>query len=47
MIISCVISEDENVRLSGVKFYNHEQRDDFIEDLSVVINNGESLEKQI
>lgn len=42
-----IISEDENVRLSGVKFYNHEQRDDFIEDLSVVINDGESLEKQI
>lgn len=42
-----IIGEDENVRLSGVKFYNETQRDDFIEDLSVVVNNGESLEKTI
>lgn len=42
-----IISEDENVRLSGVKFFNETQRDDFIEDLSIVVNDGEILEKTI
>ena len=42
-----IISEDENIRLSGVKFFNHELRDSFIDDLSHVANDGESLEKRI
>lgn len=42
-----ILGEDENVRLSGVKFFNELQRDDFIEDLSEVVNDGESLEKLI
>lgn len=42
-----IMGEDENVRLSGVKFYNEIQRDDFIEDLSIVVNDGENLEKTI
>lgn len=42
-----ILGEDENVRLSGVKFFNELQRDDFIEDLSEVVNDGENLEKLI
>ncbi|MGM0283767.1 MULTISPECIES: DEAD/DEAH box helicase family protein [Enterococcus] len=42
-----IIGEDENVKLSGVKFFNHSQRDEFIEDLSNVINDGNSLEKKL
>ncbi|HCM89020.1 MAG TPA: hypothetical protein DIS85_03885 [Vagococcus sp.] len=42
-----IIGEDENVRLSSVKIFNDKQRDDFIEDLSNVVNDGESLESKL
>ena len=42
-----IINENDDVRLSGVKFFNHSQYDEFIEDLSKVVNNGDSFEKLI
>lgn len=42
-----IIGEDENLKLSGVKFFNEVQRDEFIEELSKVVNDGERLEKMI
>lgn len=42
-----IIAEDDKVRLSGVKFFNEIRRDDFIDDLSIVVNDGERLEKNL
>lgn len=42
-----LIGEDENLKLSGVKFFNEIQRDEFIEELSKVVNDGERLGKMI
>ncbi|MCI0130030.1 DEAD/DEAH box helicase family protein [Vagococcus sp. CY53-2] len=42
-----IIGEDNTVRLSGVKFFNQDQRDEFVDDLSNVVNDGEYLEQQL
>lgn len=42
-----IIGEDDKVRISGVKFFNETRRDDFIDDLSSIINDGERLEKNM
>ncbi|HBI2045574.1 TPA: DEAD/DEAH box helicase family protein [Enterococcus faecalis] len=42
-----IIGENDNVRLIGVKFYNHTNKQVFINELSEKVNDGESLDGKL